>query len=196
MKNLASSLEKEIRTKIRQKADSYKQEEMLLLRTFKFFDYQGEGRVDLPQFNKVLSRLSVTMFSPGEIRGVFDHYCSTLPSRGRKLDYHIFINKVLGLKRGQSSDVVALRREPASVYAESGMPMGRDAPLRMVSSQEFERALEDLHGGTKRMDLMYVLKMVYKKLGSLQGQRDLDQQVVLGLFLENGLARKYQVRVY
>jgi Ca2+-binding EF-hand superfamily protein len=204
MNPLVSSLEKEIRIKIRQKADSYKQEEMLLLRTFKFFDYQGEGKVNFFQFEKVLKRLSVNMFTSNQLQNIFDFYLNSQQQmssgfRGNyskeKLDYHIFINKVLGPKRGKSNDVPAFsQREPASLYMDSVMPMGHEEPMHMVSSKEFERALEDLHNGTKRMDMMLILNKINKTLGTRRGQREMDQKEILQVFMQNGLARKHQVR--
>lgn len=200
MNRLISSFEKEIKNKIRQKADSYKQEEMLLLRTFKFFDYQGEGQVDFSQFERVMNRLSVTMLSLEELRQVFSHYTSSqneMASRygsskiNQKLNYHIFVNKVLGLTRGKSQDL-APRREPVSEYVDSSV-MGREQQVRMVGSKEFELALKDLQNGIKRMDMMYILNKLNKRMAATRGQREVHQRAVLEEFMNNGLPRKHQV---
>lgn len=204
MNRLVSSFEREIRSKIRQKADSYKQEEILLLRTFKFFDYQGEGLVEFGQFDRVMNRLSVTMLAPDQLRQVFSHYVANQhgpdsnfgrASSQEKLNYHIFVNKVLQLTRGKSADMASSRREPASVYGDSGNPFAQEQQVQMVSSAEFERALEDLRNGVKRMDMMYLLSRIHRRLDALPGKKELDQREIQQELMENGLPRKHQVRL-
>ena len=201
MNRLVSSFENEIRAKIRQKADSYKQEEMLLLRTFKFFDYHSEGLVDFSQFHKVLTRLSITMLNTEELRQVFSFYTSsdeTAPSRyggfdtKPKLNYNIFVNRVLGLTRGKSADKSARNKSP-STYPETRLPMGQEENTNMISSHQFEKALDDLRSGIKRMDMMYILNKIHKRLDLIPGTRELDQREIQQELMENGLARRHQV---
>jgi hypothetical protein len=201
MNRLVSSFENEIRIKIRQKADSYKQEEMLLLRTFKFFDYHSEGLVEFSQFQKVMTRLSITMLNTEELRQVFSFYTSIDESSTSKyggfntqpkLNYNIFVNRVLGLTRGKSAEK-STRTKTASVYPETRLPMGQEEDTNMISSHQFERALDDLRNGVKRMDMMYILNKIHKRLDLIPGTRELDQREIQQELMENGLARRHQV---
>ena len=202
MNRLVSSFEKEIKTTIRQKADSYKQEELLLLRSFKFFDYQGEGLVDFLQFERVMIKLSITMLNSEQLKQVFSHYISEqaeMSSRyggfgtEQKLNYNIFVNKVLGLTRGKSIDD---SRNPNKNNPETRLPIGKDEEIQMVGAKEFERAIEDLRNGIKRMDMMYILNKINKRLGKLRGKRELDQREIQQEFMENGLARRHKVIIF
>lgn len=202
MEKLVSSFEKEIQAIIRQKADSYKQEEKLLLRTFKFFDFQGEGFVEFSQFERVMIKLSITMLNSQELKEVFNYYIldqGDMSSRygglrpHQKLNYNIFVNKVLGLTRGKSVDDFEKRNEKAMNYGDTRLPIGNDEDIIMISSKDFERAIEDLRNGIKRMDMMYFLNKINKRMGKMRGQRELDQREIQQEFMENGLDSRHQV---
>lgn len=142
------------------------------------------------------------MLNSEQLKQVFSHYISEqaeMSSRyggfgtEQKLNYNIFVNKVLGLTRGKSIDD---SRNPNKNNPETRLPIGKDEEIQMVGAKEFERAIEDLRNGIKRMDMMYILNKINKRLGKLRGKRELDQREIQQEFMENGLARRHKVIIF
>lgn len=64
MENLRNAFERELRTKLTQKASPKIPEDAVLLRNFKFFDLNNKGRVTRDEFAKALNKIGVSSFEP------------------------------------------------------------------------------------------------------------------------------------
>ena len=191
MERLVNVFEKEVRAKVQHKADSYKQEELLLLRTFRYFDYADENKVDFTQFLKVMQRLSVSSFSNNDLKQIFDFYISKESSnvyvhsiRSQKLNFLVFVNKILNMtNRKKSSDTgPSISRREKSNKEQGGL----------VSSKQFERALVDFKEGIKKLDMILILKKIMTTSENMS-EIELDQRNLLGLFMNAGMAVRLQV---
>lgn len=179
MQSKVEQFEKELKSKIRKKADSYKQEEMLLLRNFKFFDYSSEGKVDFQSFVKVMERLSMNVLVKDNINDIFEYYKTkendNLHNRNfsdNKLNYIRFVNKIL--KSDQN-------------FSKSS---NQNKSSELVSAEEFERALTDLRDGIRNFDLMNLLENCL-----LDSNEEVELKFLENQFLNEGLSFKYKVMI-
>lgn len=64
MENTRTAFERELRLKLNQKATAKIPEDAVLLRNFKYFDLNNNGRVDRKEFVKVITKIGVNSFDP------------------------------------------------------------------------------------------------------------------------------------
>ena len=190
MEKLSQTFEKEVRTKICQKADSYKQEEMLLHRTFKYFDYLTENEVDFSQFQKVMQRLGITSMQLSDLQRLFDYYIDlemqttskyNCVKRSSRLNYTVFTNRILNPgMRGKFTNKQQNNQENTH-------------EPQMVSSKGFQRALSDLVSGIKKLDLLMIIDQFNQKLSAARNVNELSDQFILEAFLTSGLHVRFKV---
>ena len=76
MDNIRSAFERELKLKLSQKATPKIAEDVVLLRNFKYFDLNNNGRVVKNEFAKALTKIGVSSFEP-EVRNTFFVYFHT-----------------------------------------------------------------------------------------------------------------------
>ena len=64
MENTRTAFERELRLKLNQKTTAKIPEDAVLLRNFKYFDLNNNGRVDKKEFVKVITKIGVNSFDP------------------------------------------------------------------------------------------------------------------------------------
>ena len=63
MANIRQQFEAELRAKLSQKATPHKGEEAVLMQSFKYFDLDNSGAVDVSEFVKTLEKIGVLVQS-------------------------------------------------------------------------------------------------------------------------------------
>jgi len=63
MSNIKTTFEKELRTRLAQKAKPNQPEDALLIKAMKFFDLNNSGTVSKDEFSKALDRLGVNSYN-------------------------------------------------------------------------------------------------------------------------------------
>lgn len=210
MERAIQKFEEETRIKVRRKADSYKQEELLLTRTFQYFDPTSSGKVDLPTLLRVLNRLNIAPPLQPDLQPIFDFY-SRLSSSHRPpqanglIDYYIFVNRVLGrsARGGRSSSPISSRygnvsqRGDDRVGLVGGMSVRETATSNgLVSHQDFERAAERMVRAARRIDRGLLLKRVNSVVhNGVPANQEIGIRDLVDVVLSVGFSKDHLVKI-
>lgn len=96
MSNIKTTFEKELRTRLAQKAKPNQPEDALLIKAMKFFDLNNSGTVSKDEFSKALDRLGVNSYNEQQLSQLFAIY--DLDNSG-ELDYKEFASILFGTPR-------------------------------------------------------------------------------------------------
>lgn len=99
MASFRSSFEKELRQRLSQKATSHSSEEAVLLKSFKYFDLNNNGSVDLNEFLKVVEKIGIPIFNKQDFVDLFNYYDVDSDA---KLDYKEFSAMIFGNSSAQT----------------------------------------------------------------------------------------------
>ncbi|MDR3582081.1 MAG: EF-hand domain-containing protein [Candidatus Pacebacteria bacterium] len=98
MEKLKAGFEKAMRNKLAQKATVLQADETVLLRSFKYFDIDNDGAVNLNEWLKVIEKIGVIVPSLDDLKQLF--YLYDLNNDGR-LDYKEFGEILYGRKEAK-----------------------------------------------------------------------------------------------
>ena len=93
MEKVLRKFETELKERLNFKSGPHASEETILLKSFKYFDPNNSGTVNLSSFTRAVEKIGIIIFSQKEFEMIFNHYDK---NNTGEIDYKKFSAEVLG----------------------------------------------------------------------------------------------------
>jgi Ca2+-binding EF-hand superfamily protein len=147
MSNLKATFEKELKTRLAQKAKPNQPEDVLLIKGMKYFDLNNSGTVSRDEFGKALQRLGINSYDESQISQLFEIYDA---DQSGELDYKEFSCILFGgtnrspvkvSKKIDDSPQLQQQQQQKSIESKQAIP-GPDNPAVAQSLQTLKDTLK------------------------------------------------------
>lgn len=206
MDRIFSNFKKNLIERIKQQAKSDSQELNYIIRKFKYFDTNENGKCDYNTFSKVIAKIGLFITSKEEEYKIFNEILKNqkndnlIDSNSKYIDYIEFSNLILEKKFRNKSNTLKVKSEFKSSRlhgTSQGMIQFKDKyGVKNVNEKEYHQAVIVIRNAVFEINLLHILNHMNDEIQNNQGRRRIKYTSLLKCFLDIGLGYKFEVLFY
>lgn len=203
MDRIYSKFKKDLIERVKQQAESDSQELNFIIRKFKYFDTNQNGKCDYNTFSKVIARIGLFITSKEEEFKIFNEILKNqkndevIDSNSKNIDYIEFSNQTLQKNFRNKSNALKVKSEFKSSRlhgTSQGMIQFKDKyGSKDVNEKEYTEAVIVIRNAVFEINLLHILNHINNEIQNNQGSRRIKYPSLLKCFLDIGLGYKFEV---